>query len=103
MDRQLVFAGLAQRLRAAFSTSKWRELKCVDAEMALLLAKLPFGKAWTQAERVAFADLKAAHAEARRHCEREAAIYAARMSSMRENRIAWMAYAMVNESATEQT
>lgn len=103
MDREQVFAGLARRLRTAFSASKWRELERVDAEMALLLRKLPVGKALTRAERVAFADLEAAHAEARAHCEHEAGIYAARMSSMRENRIAWMAYAMVNESGMEQT
>jgi hypothetical protein len=99
MDRHSVLANFAQRIRTACSASKWHDLRSVDAEMAQLLRKLPDWQGWTQAERVALEDLKSAHAEARAHCARESALYAARMASMRENRIGWMAYAMQNDGS----
>lgn len=97
MDRQALFLGMAQRLRGAYSTSNWRELKAVDAELALLLRRLTASKTWTKAERGALTDLRRAHDEAGEHCAREAALYQARMAGMRENRIGWLAYAAQNE------
>ncbi len=99
MERHSVLADCAQRIRAACSASKWRDLRSVDAEMAQLLRELPAWQGLTLAERAALADLKSAHADARAHCARESALYAERMASMRENRIGWMAYAMQNDGS----
>jgi hypothetical protein len=102
MDRRSSLTSLAARLRAAFATSNWRELKRTDAELAQLLRKLPTWQKWTQAERSALTDLELAHAEARQHCARESALYAERMANMRQNRDAWMAYASQNDGVAER-
>jgi hypothetical protein len=91
---------MAQRLRKAAGESNWRELKVIDRELAQqLLPKVSAWHTWTVRERAAYADLRRAHEQVREHCKREAALYAARLASMRETRIGWAEYALHSQDA----
>lgn len=94
MDRKTLLDDITSRLHKAAFSSNWRVLKATDRELAALLPTLNLRRGWTRAEWASFLALKRTHSEIREHCRRESALYAARIASMRQTKIGWMAYAL---------
>ena len=99
MTRHALLQALARRLAHAAASGDWATLVRVDTEVAAALACLD--APWSDAERAALGDLRAAHHDALRRCFEEAGRLEQQIDELGRRKEGWMAYALNGDPGQE--
>lgn len=103
MSKEPKLEQLARRLAEGAAAGDWQAVAELDQEIAEFLRGLRQRRQWSSFERIAFEQLRVAHAQARECCERESQRVGEQLAQLRAHKDAWIAYGMnqeLNESRT---
>lgn len=103
MDRTAAIARLAARLRDASARADWDLLERAVRELGPQVQALAGRGIWSEPERTALADLRAAHDGAASASAEAAMQLEAQLAGMRDNKEGWMAYALAGELESGST
>ena len=94
MDRRGILMRLAQEMRQATQKADWTAMAQIDREIATQLSGQRDVRSWSEAERGALAELRAAHRAALDACEHATAALDERLAELCTHKDGWIAYAL---------
>jgi hypothetical protein len=103
MDRRAAIIDIGAGVTAAAAARDWDALGAAVRALSLGLPALAARGAWTDAERIALRELRAAHEKAYQACSQATDSLGQRLGEMQANKAGWIAYALDSEAGPDGT